>query len=159
AAPMFLQFLDTSRRSCKSTRLPFPPRLPLAAAPLGLLLLVVPEVAGNGYGAVSPFLHTTWPRYAVVLILICKDVATALTVGSGAVGGVFTPALFVGGAIGTLFGQLMMLVWPGMTTEVYVYTLVGMGSFLGAATSAPLMAILMIFEMTLSYQLVLPLML
>src|SRR3546814_3683966 len=49
--------------------------------------------------------------------------------------------------------------WPGMTAETYMYVLVGMGSFLGAATSAPLMAILMIFEMTLSYQIVLPLIL
>ncbi|PLC53084.1 chloride channel protein [Pollutimonas nitritireducens] len=158
-APMFLKFLDISRRWFKSTGLPLPMRLALGGTLLGLLLMVVPEVAGNGYSVVSSLLHTTWTWYAVVLILICKVVATALTVGSGAVGGVFTPALFVGGAIGTLFGQLMMLVWPGMTTEVYVYTLVGMGSFLGAATSAPLMAILMIFEMTLSYQLVLPLML
>jgi CIC family chloride channel protein len=80
-------------------------------------------------------------------------------VGSGAVGGVFTPALFVGAAMGTLFGMGMSALWPQLEAPVYMYTLVGMGSFLGAATSAPLMAILMIFEMTLSYQIVLPLML
>ena len=159
AAPMFLKFLDFSRNRFKKMGLPLPLRLALGGALLGLLLMAMPEVAGNGYSVVFSLLHTTWTWYAVVLILICKVVATALTVGSGAVGGVFTPALFVGGAVGTLFGQIMALALPGMATEIYMYTLVGMGSFLGAATSAPLMAILMIFEMTLSYQLVLPLML
>lgn len=159
SAPMFLKFLDFSRNQFKRTGLPLPIRLALGGAMLGLLLMALPQVAGNGYSVVASLLHTSWAWYAVVLILVCKVLATALTVGSGAVGGVFTPALFVGAAIGTLFGQVMELAWPGMTTEIYMYTLVGMGSFLGAATSAPLMAILMIFEMTLSYQLVLPLML
>ncbi len=158
-APMFLKFLDFSRNRFKSTGLPLPARLALGGFLLGLLLIVVPEVAGNGYSVVFSLLHTPWTWYAVVLMLVCKVLATALTVGSGAVGGVFTPALFVGGAFGTLFGLVLGHLWPGMTAGIYMYTLVGMGSFLGAATSAPLMAILMIFEMTLSYQLVLPLML
>lgn len=158
-APLFLKFLDYTRRQFQRTGLPLPARLGLGGFLLGLLLMLIPEVAGNGYSVVYSLLHTSWTWYAVVLILVCKVLATALTVGSGAVGGVFTPALFVGGALGTLFGMTMGFFIPGMTAEVYMYTLVGMGSFLGAATSAPLMAILMVFEMTLSYQIVLPLML
>jgi CIC family chloride channel protein len=158
-APMFLKFLDLARRQFQRTRLPLPARLGLGGFLLGLLLIAIPEVAGNGYSVVYSLLHTAWTWYAVVLVLVCKVVATALTVGSGAVGGVFTPALFVGGALGTLFGLVLGFFMPGMTAEIYMYTLVGMGSFLGAATSAPLMAILMVFEMTLSYQIVLPLML
>ncbi|HUH60695.1 MAG TPA: ClcB-like voltage-gated chloride channel protein [Candidimonas sp.] len=158
-APQFLRFLDFFRTQFKRTGLPLPARLALGGLLLGLLFLVIPEVAGNGYSVVYSLLHTSWTWYAVVLILICKILATALTAGSGAVGGVFTPALFVGAAFGTLFGQVLAWAIPGMATETYIYTLVGMGSFLGAATSAPFMAILMIFEMTLSYQVVLPLML
>lgn len=158
-APMFLKFLDLTKRHFKNTGLPLPARLALGGFLLGLLLMVMPQVAGNGYSVVYSLLHTSWAWYAVILMLVCKVIATALTVGSGAVGGVFTPALFVGAALGTLFGQILGYIWPGMTVETYMYTLVGMGSFLGAATSAPLMAILMIFEMTLSYQIVLPLML
>ncbi len=158
-APQFLRFLDFSRTQFKRTHLPLPARLALGGLLLGMLFLVIPEVAGNGYSVVYSLLHTSWTWYAVVLILICKVLATALTVGSGAVGGVFTPALFVGAAFGTLFGQVLTWALPDMATDIYVYTLVGMGSFLGAAASAPFMAILMIFEMTLSYQLVLPLML
>lgn len=159
AAPMFLKFMDFFRNMFKRTGLPLPARLALGGALLGVLLIAMPEVAGNGYSVVYSLLHTSWTWYAVVIILACKVLATALTVGSGAVGGVFTPALFVGAAFGTLFGQMLGYFWPGMSAEIYMYTLVGMGSFLGAATSAPLMAILMIFEMTLSYQIVLPLML
>lgn len=159
AAPLFLKLLDLSRVQFKRTGLALPWRLGLGGLLLGLVLIVRPDVAGNGYSVVYSLLHADWMWYGVLLVLLCKVLATALTVGSGAVGGVFTPALFVGGAFGTLFGQFVAWLWPGMETSVYMYTLVGMGSFLGAATSAPLMAILMIFEMTLSYQIVLPLML
>lgn len=158
-APLFLKFIDLTRQMFRRTHLPLPLRLGVGGALLGVLLMFLPPVAGNGYSVVYSFLHTSWAWQAVVIILVCKVVATAITVGSGAVGGVFTPALFVGGALGTLFGLIMAALWPGMQAPVYMYALVGMGSFLGAATSAPLMAILMIFEMTLSYQIVLPLML
>lgn len=159
AAPLFLKFLGFSKEIFKKTGLPLPFRLALGGFLLGSLLMYSPEVAGNGYSIVSSFLSSDWVWYSVLLVLIFKVIATALTVGSGAVGGVFTPALFVGGAFGTLFGQFVTWLIPDIGTGVYVYTLVGMGSFLGAATSAPLMAIIMIFEMTLSYQIVLPLML
>src|SRR5690606_14014881 len=158
-APLFLKFLDYSKRQFQRTGLPLPARLGLGGLLLVLLLIAIPEVAGNGYSVVHSLLHAPWGWQAVVLFLVCKVVATALTAGSGAVGGVFTPALFVGAALGTLYGMVVAYFWPGMQAQVYMYTLVGMGSFLGAATSAPLMAILMIFEMTLSYQIVLPLML
>lgn len=159
AAPFFLKFLDLARKGFKATRLPLPLRLAAGGFLLGLLLLMLPQVAGNGFSVVYSLLHTSWTWQAVVFILVCKVLATALTVGSGAVGGVFTPALFVGAALGTLFGMVLQWLLPGMAGPLYLYALVGMGSFLGAATSAPFMAILMIFEMTLSYQIVLPLML
>jgi len=159
AAPLFLQFLGWCRSLFRRTRLPLPFRLCLGGILLGGLLTFRPDVAGNGFSVVHSLLHDQWAWHAVVLILIFKVLATALTVGSGAVGGVFTPALFVGGAFGTLIGKLVAWLMPSVGAHVYMYTLVGMGSFLGAATNAPLMAILMIFEMTLSYQLVLPLML
>jgi len=90
---------------------------------------------------------------------VCKIVATCATVGSGAIGGVFTPTLFVGAALGTLFGHATQALWPSLAPSPHAYTMVGMGAFLAAATQAPLMAIVIIFEMTLSYAIVLPLML
>jgi CIC family chloride channel protein len=159
AAPLFLKLLDHVKGWFRKTGLPIELRLALGGLMLGMVLLFIPQVAGNGYSVVYSLLHTQWAWYAVVLILLCKVLATAITVGSGAVGGVFTPALFVGGALGTLIGLVVQAVLPAAAAPVYMYTLAGMGSFLGAATSAPIMAILMIFEMTLSYQIVLALML
>ena len=159
AAPFFLKFLDQVKGVFRKTGLAIELRLALGGLLLGLLLLLIPQVAGNGYSVVYSMLHTPWAWYAVVLILVCKVLATSITVGSGAVGGVFTPALFVGAALGTLTGMVVQSVMPAAAAPVFMFTLVGMGSFLGAATSAPMMAILMIFEMSLSYQIVLPLML
>ncbi len=157
AAPAFLKLLNLFRTLFKRTGLGLPLRLALGGLLLGFLLIAIPRVAGNGFSVVSSMLHTDWAWYSVLLILVFKVLATGLTVGSGAVGGVFTPAIFVGAAFGTLFGQVILLVLPGLDLPLYLFTLVGMGAFLGAATSAPFMAILMLFEMTLSYQLVLPL--
>jgi chloride channel protein, CIC family len=95
----------------------------------------------------------------LALVLVAKLCSTAATVGSGAVGGVFTPTLFVGAAIGALSGSLLHQVLPDVAASGDSYALVGMGGFLAATTHAPLMSILMIFEMTLDYQVVLPLML
>jgi CIC family chloride channel protein len=126
---------------------------------VGILSIWSPQVWGNGYSVVNSMLHEHWLWSAVLTVLVFKLIATALTTGSGAVGGVFTPTLFVGAAIGTLFGQGMHALWPHAVSAPFTYAIVGMGAFLAAATSAPLTAILMIFEMTLSYQVMLPLML
>src|SRR5262249_42034816 len=111
------------------------------------------------YSVVNAILHSPWTWSALLVVLGCKIAATAATVGSGAVGGVFTPTLFVGAVLGSLFGIAAHAVWPLGTSGAFAYAMVGMGAFLAGATQAALMAILMIFEMTLSYQVVLPLML
>jgi len=154
-----LRLLDFSKRQFQKTALPLPVRLGLGGLLVGLLSVQVPEVWGNGYSVVNSLLHTDWLWSTVLLVLTFKIVATALTTGSGAVGGIFTPTLFVGAAIGFLFGDVAHTVLPHAISAPFAYAMVGMGAFLAAATSAPLMAILMIFEMTLSYQVVLPLML
>jgi chloride channel protein, CIC family len=87
-----------------------------------------------------------------------KLLATAATSGSGAVGGVLPPAIFVGAMLGLLAGDAFHSLWPGSSLPT-VNAVVGMGTFLAAATHAPLMSFLIIFEMTLEYQLVPALML
>ena len=92
-------------------------------------------------------------------ILVLKVLATCATFGSGAVGGVFTPTLFVGASLGFLFGDGAQH-FPGhLLVNPSAFALVGMGAFLAATTHAPIMAIIMIFELTLDYQIILPLML
>jgi CIC family chloride channel protein len=159
AAPQFLRLLDASKAAFRKLSVPLPLRLALGGLVVGIISVAEPEVWGNGYSVVNSILHSPWTWSALVLVLVCKLAATAATAGSGAVGGVFTPTLFVGAAVGSLFGQGMHALWPHATSAAYAYAMVGMGAFLAGATQAPLMAILMIFEMTLSYQVVLPLML
>jgi len=92
-------------------------------------------------------------------VLVAKLVSTAASVGSGANGGILTPTLFMGAAFGALFGDAVHHKDPHTQTQLAAYAVVGMGSFLAATTHAPLTSILLIFEMTLNYDVVLPLML
>ena len=158
-APAFLGGLRRARRLFQASRLPLPLRLALGGLGVGAISIWVPQVWGNGYSVVNSLLHDPWVWQGVLLVLAAKALATWLTCGSGAVGGIFTPTLFVGATVGYLFALAVQAVWPGAAALPPAYVAVGMGATLAAAASAPLMAILMIFEMTLSYQLMLPLML
>lgn len=160
AAPQFLRFLDTARAAFGRVPAPLWARMALGGLIVGALSVVNPEVWGNGYSVVNSMLHTQWAWQAVAAILLLKTLATAASVGSGAVGGVFTPTLFVGAALGALYGTGLQALFPaGDLSAVSSYAVVGMGALLAATTYAPLMSILMIFEMTLSYEVMLPLML
>ncbi|WP_313624635.1 ClcB-like voltage-gated chloride channel protein [Achromobacter sp.] len=159
-APQFLRFLDLSRAAFR--RLPFRlwARMALGGLIVGALSVLNPAVWGNGYSVVNSMLHTQWAWQAIAAILFLKVLATAASVGSGALGGVFTPTLFVGAALGALYGNALQGLFPaGSLSAVSSYAVVGMGALLAATTHAPLMSILMIFEMTLSYEVMLPLML
>ncbi len=97
-----------------------------------------------------------WQVLAVILVY--KVIATSATFGSGAVGGVFTPTLFVGASLGGLLHFVIAPMFPNVADQSSRFALVGMGAFLAATTQAPMMAIIMLFELTLDYQVVLPLM-
>jgi CIC family chloride channel protein len=159
AAPQFLRLLALAKRRFSKSDLPLPLRLGLGGLGVGVISVWVPQVWGNGYSVVNSLLHQPWLWTSVLAILVFKVAATLFTAGSGAVGGIFTPTLFVGAALGYLFGHGAHELWPALASGPHAYAVVGMGAFLAAATGAPLMAILMIFEMTLSYQVMLPLML
>jgi CIC family chloride channel protein len=158
AAVGFLRALHGSRALFARLPVALPWRLALGGLVMGAVSVPMPEVWGNGYSIVNAVLHTPWPWTLIALVLAAKAVATLATAGSGAVGGVFTPALFFGCMIGALFGLGVQALWPAASSAPYAYAIVGMGAFLAGATQAPLMAILMIFEMTLSYEVMLPLM-
>ncbi len=161
AAPPFLRGLRASERLFARTGLPQWGRLTLGGLAVGALAILHPEVCGNGYSVIDTLLHLhgDWLWQMVVAILACKLLATAATFGSGAVGGVFTPTLFTGASVGYLFGEGVQHVWPGTPPVLSVFTLVGMGAFLSATTHAPIMAIIIVYEMTRDYDIILPLML
>jgi len=158
-APWFLRLLGHSSAFFASWPVPIFVRMAAGGLVVGLLSLHVPDVWGNGDSAVTAILSTNLVWTALLTLLAFKLLATAATVGSGAVGGVFTPTLLVGGIMGGLFGIPVHEAFPLSTAEPNAYALVGMGAMLAATTLAPLMAILILFEMTLDYDIVLPLML
>ena len=158
-SPWFLKLLRWSELGFMQLRCPGFVRMSLGGLIVGALAVYSPNVFGNGYNTVNAILHNTWLWQGVLIILVLKIAATCATFGSGAVGGVFTPTLFVGACLGQLFGTVLTHV-PGFhDTSPVAFALVGMGAFLAGTTHAPIMAILMLFEMTLDYQIILPLML
>lgn len=158
-APWFMRLLQYSAAMFSSWNAPVFARMAVGGFVVGLLSLQVPDVWGNGDSAVSAILSTNLVWSALLTLLAFKLLATAATVGSGAVGGVFTPTLLVGGIMGGLFGIAVHSSFPEGTAQPNAYALVGMGALLSATTLAPLTAILILFEITLDYDIVLPLML
>jgi CIC family chloride channel protein len=143
-------------------RWPIPPYLRLAAAGLlvGVIGMKYPEVWGNGYGATNEILRQTVPNLQFIAgLLLAKFLATAFTVGSGTVGGVFTPTMFLGASLGSLFGGLLHTPEIDTTLPTGAFAVVGMGSMLAATTHSPLLAILIVFELSLNYSVMPPLML
>ena len=158
-APPFIALLESSERFFAQLHLSVTLKLGLGGLTVGLISIFFPQVWGNGYSVVNSLLHQGIGWQLLILILVFKVIATAATIGSGSVGGVFTPTLFIGATFGSLYGTALGALFPSVTSAASAYGIVGMGAFLAATTHAPLMAILMIFEMTLDYDITLPLML
>ncbi len=158
-APWFLRSLRRAEEIFIATKLPLVARMTLGGLIVGALAIQVPEVSGNGYSVVVTILKGQVVWTTLLLFVACKWLATASSFGSGAPGGVFTPSLFMGAGVGFLFGQAVHTIWPGGAVDPRAFALVGMGAFLSAVSHAPVMAVIMLFEMTLSYDIILPLML
>jgi len=158
-APPFLALLDFAKSQFVRLKLPLYWQLGLGGLLVGCISAGVPQVWGNGYSVVSHILLGQLVGIWLLVILLAKVLATSVTVGSGGVGGVLTPSLFVGAAIGGLIGGMLHGFMPHVASVPTAYALIGMGGFLAATTQAPLTSIVMIFEMTLDYNIVLPLML
>jgi len=158
-APWFIRLLRMTEDWVARIAAPVYVKMCVGGLIVGAFAVWRPEVCGNGYSAVSGILHNEWLWQTIALILIFKILATTVTFGSGAVGGVFTPTLFIGASLGFLFGSGAQRVLTHLPVNPSAFALVGMGAFLASATHAPIMAIVMIFEMTLDYQIIPPLML
>jgi CIC family chloride channel protein len=134
-------------------------RLGLGGLIVGLVSAAVPQVWGNGYSVMSELLARGDLWRLVALVLAAKLLATAASAGSGAIGGVFTPTLFVGAAGGYLAGELVAMVLGAGMADPRAFAVVGMAAVLAAVTRAPLMSIVMVLEMTGQYHLNLSIML
>lgn len=136
----------------------------------GVLGLIFPASLGRGEDIVHAILSghmpdqvSAWtmlaPAVILFLLAVGKILSTSLTIGSGGSGGIFFPGLFIGAAFGGSFGHVVHSLAPGVTASPGAYALVGMGAFFAGMTHAPITAIVMLFEMTRDYRIILPLML
>jgi CIC family chloride channel protein len=117
-----------------------------------------PRVFGVGYESITEALFGQLTLQITLALLFIKMLATITTLGSGGSGGVFAPSLFMGAMLGEAFGQGIHMLFPAITAPAGAYALVGMAAFFSGAAHAPVTAILILFEMTGDYQIILPLM-
>ena len=137
-SPLFLKTLDWAKKGFKFIALPLPLRMSLAGLVVGVFLLYDPRLAGNGDSIVSTLIHgADWNWQLLAMFLFLKVAATLVSVGSGAVGGVITPIMFIGAAVALLSLNTAMLVFPELHYYSPVCVILGMGAFLSAASSAP----------------------
>ena len=126
---------------------------------LGGVLLVLPQMYGVGYPVLARAVQGHYVIAFVLVLMAGKIVATSLTIAIGGSGGVFAPSLFMGAMLGSAFGQLAHSALPGVTGPGGAYALVGMGALFAGAARAPITAVIIVFELTNEYSIVLPLML
>ena len=134
-------------------RLPIPPwtRPALGGLAVGIIAVFFPHVLGVGYEATDLALQVDLTLALLIVLAIAKIAATAISLGSGFAGGVFSPSLFVGAMVGGAFGVIAGTVFPELATSPGAYTIIGMGAVASAVLGAPISTILIIFEITGDY--------
>jgi CIC family chloride channel protein len=125
---------------------------------VGIIGIELPNVFGVGYSTIADALTGALPATLLAVLLVAKVLATSITLGSGGSGGVFAPSLFLGATTGGLLGTFIHQWFPESTASSGAYALVTMGAVVAAATHAPITAIIMIFELTQTINIIPPLM-
>lgn len=166
----YIQAIQLARRCFKGevVGLKWLGRLPGSIKPViggfcvGLAALYTPQIMGVGYETIQAMLQAVeFSVPLLVALLVIKLIMTAISLGSGLVGGIFAPAMFLGATLGTLYGQFLSVILPPGMVDIAAppaYAMVGMAAVLAGSTKAPLTAILLLFELTRDYRIVLPLM-
>lgn len=131
----------------------------IGGAMLGVVIIFFPQAFGVGFGAMNLSLTNNMGFWMLFILIWVKILASSITLGSGGSGGIFAPSLFIGVMTGGAFGTLVHGLFPEITATPGAYALVAMGGLVAGTTYAPITAILIIFEMTGKYSIILPLML
>jgi len=141
-----------------------PMRLPEYIKPVlgGLLIGIIgvkfPHIFGVGYETIESALTGRLGTWFCLGLVFLKIIATSVSIGSGGSGGVFAPSLFIGAVLGGFFGQLLHAIMPGIVPNAEGYAICGMGAVFAGACRAPVTAVLILFEMTADYRVIVPLM-
>jgi len=155
---VFIWVFDNIRHFFSGLGIPNQLKPAIGGLLVGALGIMLPQVMGVGYGPINGIMQNNLPWTLMLCVLPAKLLATSLTLGSGGSGGIFAPSLFIGAAMGGLFGVGLDGLLHIHIGSVGSYALVSMGAMVAATTRAPISAILIIFEMTNNYTIILPLM-
>jgi H+/Cl- antiporter ClcA/CBS domain-containing protein len=143
-------------------KIPRPVHPLIGGAIVGAVALYFPQILGIGYETVEAMLQDVeFPLQLLLVLLLVKLIVTAISAGSGFVGGVFAPAMFLGASFGSAYIKILVMLAPAIkqiAAAPPAYAMVGMAAVLAASVRAPLTAILLLFELTRDYRIVLPLM-
>lgn len=154
----FIKVLYKSEDTFDSIKLPDWVKGAIGGLMIGMIGILFPQIFGVGYDTMDAALDGKLIWYFAFGLVFLKIAATSLSLGSGGSGGIFAPSLFLGAMLGTFYGDVVHFLFPSWTAEAGAYALVAMGGVVGAATHGPIAAILIIFEMTNDYKIILPLM-
>jgi len=134
-------------------RLPVPAwtRPALGGLVVGAMAVAFPQILGVGYEATDMALSGLFPLWMLLALVVMKTIATAISLGSGFGGGVFSPSLFIGAMVGGAFGLIATSISPELSSGPGAYAIIGMGAMAGAVLGAPISTVLMIFELTSDY--------
>lgn len=134
----------------------------IGGAVVGIVALYLPQILGVGYGTLETILKgQQFSLELLGLLLVVKPILTAISLGSGLVGGVFAPAIFLGACLGSIYGTVLAAIVPSSWLAIAppaAYAIVGMAAVLAGSVKAPLTAILLLFELTHNYLIIPPLM-
>jgi CIC family chloride channel protein len=158
-AILFIKLLYLSEEKWDKLKFPDYFKPALGGLIIGIIGLKFPHIFGVGYESIDKALYNQIPFIFAFLLVFIKIISTSFTLGSGGSGGVFAPSLFMGAMTGNFIGQIFHYYFPNIISPPGAYALVGMGAVVAAATHAPITAIIIIFELTNDYKIILPLML
>jgi CIC family chloride channel protein len=159
-AQLFMRLLSAGETLLSRSRIAQPWRAACGGLIVGVIAIWLPQVTGNGYEPLNDMLDGRLSLHLVLWLLVAKSVATTASVSSGSPGGVFTPTLFLGAGLGVCFHDLLaLLAGAHAIGSSGAYALVGMAATTAATTHAPMMAALLVFELSGDYAIVLPLLL
>lgn len=153
AAVLFLHSVKLVRRVQDRIGAPRWLRPAMGGLLVGTIGIFFPHILGVGYEATDMALKDVLGLEMLVILLVLKTAATAVTIGSGSGGGVFSPSLFIGAMLGGAFGIVATSFLPALSSGHSAYTMVGMGAVAGAVLGAPISTILIVFELTGGYEL------
>ncbi len=158
AGPLFMLLLSRGEALFGQLSVSKPARAAFGGAVVGLIAIWLPQVTGNGYEAINLILGEQLGIGLILLLLVAKAFATTASVSSGSPGGVFTPSLFLGAALGGVLGHIVLRLSPlSSPGAIAAYSLVGMAAMIAATVHAPVMATVLVFELSGDYAIVLPL--